>query len=607
MKKKGILAILFMMLCMLAVLPAEAAVKRPGTVKTVVVKSSKNSLSLTCNNTKNVKYVYAYSTNYAQLKKVPNYSVKAVAGVKYLKNAKSTAKIPNLKAGQLYYVKVCMYKTVNGKRVYGKWSRIFDFPTAQTKTGSMERTYKLSTFTHVDTSAFTVYYLPEWAEKFISMPSKYKSTYKVKMTGGSGTVFVVQGTKMKVSKTGEVSGDMDSDIYKDAEGLQRIALSTLAEEAGGNEEGQMLVFVSANGRFYKITANVENYAYLYSDKKIDEYIKANIKSGMSGYEKLEAICKYVASFNYDAIYAGSSSMVITGGGDCIASTSLVIRMCEKVGLTAYSRNARMDSGAGNGHVNAVVKIGSKYYIAETGIAMEAPRYYHISEYNTPAYYRITKTDSGEYATLVSYFGTGSKFEVPATYEGVPVTTIGKEAFAFKSALKEVVLPDTITTIELGAFQGCDKLKTLHIPKSVTEMSLFAFFSSPNLTNFSIDSANKTYAFKDGVIYNKAMTKTLMSVAIPKGKCSIASGTKEIGEYTFYFNRTLTSVTLPSSVRTIGKGAFKYSYLKSVKFPKGLKTIEEDAFDCFYLEEVEVPKGTKIAEDAFASNVKVIRK
>lgn len=47
--------------------------------------------------------------------------------------------------------------------------------------------------------------------------------------------------------------------------------------------------------------------------------------------------------------------------------------------------------------------------------------------------------------------------VPATIEGLPVTTIGQRAFSDHRNLTSVTIPDSVTSIESGAFDGCGSL------------------------------------------------------------------------------------------------------------------------------------------------------
>lgn len=58
--------------------------------------------------------------------------------------------------------------------------------------------------------------------------------------------------------------------------------------------------------------------------------------------------------------------------------------------------------------------------------------------------------------------------------------------------------------------------------------------------------------------------------------SLPSTIKSIGKNAFA-NNSLTSITLPTSLETIGEGAFSYNDIKHVSFPNGLKTIGAQAF------------------------------
>ena len=53
-------------------------------------------------------------------------------------------------------------------------------------------------------------------------------------------------------------------------------------------------------------------------------------------------------------------------------------------------------------------------------------------------------------------------EIPSNSEedgtGVPVITIGRDAFQLKTSIEEVIVPASVTTIENYAFAGCTSLK-----------------------------------------------------------------------------------------------------------------------------------------------------
>ena len=76
---------------------------------------------------------------------------------------------------------------------------------------------------------------------------------------------------------------------------------------------------------------------------------------------------------------------------------------------------------------------------------------------------------------------------------------------------------------------------------------------------------------------------------------------EIGKNAFV-NKSLTSVTIPYSVKKIGVGAFSYNKLTSVTIPKGVENIGSSAFDNNSLETIIIPGSVKRIENkAFSNN------
>ena len=75
----------------------------------------------------------------------------------------------------------------------------------------------------------------------------------------------------------------------------------------------------------------------------------------------------------------------------------------------------------------------------------------------------------------------------------------------------------------------------------------------------------------------------------------------IGNYTFYENRQITSVTLPKSIVSIGKNAFYRCYaLGTVNLPNSLVEIESGAFyECTSFTDIKIPESVRtIGSDAF---------
>lgn len=72
-----------------------------------------------------------------------------------------------------------------------------------------------------------------------------------------------------------------------------------------------------------------------------------------------------------------------------------------------------------------------------------------------------------------------------TYNGLPVTAIGYEAFRGCSQMTSISLPSTVNQIEQGAFWDCTGLTSVVIPKRVTELSMQLFEGCTSLTSLTL--------------------------------------------------------------------------------------------------------------------------
>ena len=80
---------------------------------------------------------------------------------------------------------------------------------------------------------------------------------------------------------------------------------------------------------------------------------------------------------------------------------------------------------------------------------------------------------------------------------------------------------------------------------------------------------------------------------------IGEGITHIGDYTFMNCWRVTSVTLPSTLRSIGKYAFSYCAAEAITLPSGLQEIGDGAFAGAKMTEIVVPASvTKLGAGAF---------
>ncbi|MBQ1848510.1 MAG: leucine-rich repeat domain-containing protein, partial [Clostridia bacterium] len=75
--------------------------------------------------------------------------------------------------------------------------------------------------------------------------------------------------------------------------------------------------------------------------------------------------------------------------------------------------------------------------------------------------------------------------LPASYEGKPVTVIGKDAFKDYRDIVSVVIPDGYTVISNNAFFRCTDLSNVSIPDGIKSIGDSAFFNCSKLTSIKI--------------------------------------------------------------------------------------------------------------------------
>ena len=99
----------------------------------------------------------------------------------------------------------------------------------------------------------------------------------------------------------------------------------------------------------------------------------------------------------------------------------------------------------------------------------------------PANAQFTFTDDGISVTLIDYSGPGGDVTVPSPIKGLPVTSIGNNAFYNCTTLTNVTLPATVTNIGSQAFQFCSRMTNASVPGSLKTIGSYAFAFCSSLT------------------------------------------------------------------------------------------------------------------------------
>ena len=185
-------------------------------------------------------------------------------------------------------------------------------------------------------------------------------------------------------------------------------------------------------------------------------------------------------------------------------------------------------------------------------------------------------------TDIEEFAFTSCTKLTSATLGNNVMTIGEDAFYNCTGLTSITIPNSVTSIEGEAFAYCSGLTSVTIGESVTSIGDGAFY----YTGIYNDESN----WENGVLYiSNCLIKAKTDIS---GAYIIKEGTRLIGNAAFRGCSSLTSVTIPNSVKSIGNSAFSdCSSLISITIPNSVMSIGYWVFsDCSGLTSIVVDKG-----------------
>lgn len=178
--------------------------------------------------------------------------------------------------------------------------------------------------------------------------------------------------------------------------------------------------------------------------------------------------------------------------------------------------------------------------------------------------------------------------------------ISEDAFRNCISLQQITLPNSTTTIASMAFQGCSGLTAFHIPKNVTWCDGTTLYRCPNLAVITVDANNAQYAAIDGVLYNKDLTNV---IKCPEKKTSVSlpSSVTTVGMYAFANCTHLNTIDLRNITWLRGWCFVNCTALESVKMPESIFDMYMDFYGCTSLKSISIPVVTtaRIAYAEFA--------
>lgn len=234
----------------------------------------------------------------------------------------------------------------------------------------------------------------------------------------------------------------------------------------------------------------------------------------------------------------------------------------------------------------------------------------VTSISDKAFYNCTALSTVNGGTKVSYIGAAAFDNTPyLSKSSKEFLTIGSALLWYNGDAASVTLSDAITSIAPYAFLRAKSLKSFSAGAKLRSIGEGAFYECSALTTVKVTknvSYIGAYAFESTAFLKSAGNFPTLGDSIllkyngTAAAVTIPATVRQISEAAFK-GKNLTSVTIPSSVFSIGKQAFcDCKKLTKVDFSAGLLNIGQEAFaGCSALAQVTTPSSlTTIAQGAF---------
>ncbi len=151
-----------------------------------------------------------------------------------------------------------------------------------------------------------------------------------------------------------------------------------------------------------------------------------------------------------------------------------------------------------------------------------------------------------------------------------------------TAITSIDIPDNVTTLGDGVFSGCTNLEEIIIPESITSIGTSVFLRSSKISSVYWEGSMTqwlNFSFPD-YTSNPCWAGANLYVGDEKVvDLSIDENVIEINPFAFYGCGSLTSITFPSTMKSIGEKSFSNcDLLKTLTFLGDAPVIAEDAFN-----------------------------
>lgn len=182
-----------------------------------------------------------------------------------------------------------------------------------------------------------------------------------------------------------------------------------------------------------------------------------------------------------------------------------------------------------------------------------------------------------------------------------MTSMGRGAFANNIRLEKAILFSNLEELPAEAFSKCTNLSQIYLPKKLKSIGDFCFYLTPQLENISFPETLERIGDCAFFALHTYDSNTLRDIDL--NTVAIIWSITNSYNWLYFGDTGLTEITLPASLKSVGKLAFAGCRFIVADLGAGLETIDDYAFyDCDRLKDIRFSDNLiSIGAGAFETN------
>ncbi|MGN0806636.1 MAG: leucine-rich repeat protein, partial [Candidatus Coproplasma sp.] len=168
--------------------------------------------------------------------------------------------------------------------------------------------------------------------------------------------------------------------------------------------------------------------------------------------------------------------------------------------------------------------------------------------------------------ITQYNGSSVNVNIPAVIAGLPVVSLGKNAFKTNPIVRKVELPYSVKYIGEGAFLGMESLEDVYLTDNVVRIGVAAFRGCRSLKSIRLPERL--------TVLEEALFRDCTALEY----CDVPQNVKELGEAVFRGCTSLRRISMPSVELMTEGGFYGCCELIEIKASPELKGLEEKSFE-----------------------------